>query len=137
MRNINEIIIHCSATKPNMDIGVAQIRDWHVKGNGWADIGYHFVIRRDGILEIGRPIATAGAHCKNHNANSIGVCLVGGIDIAGKPADNFTEAQYTRLKSLLTRLQREHPTITKITGHNEYANKACPCFDVYKFLEAI
>lgn len=134
MRKITEIIIHCSATKASMDIGVAQIRDWHVRGNGWQDVGYHYIIRRNGILEIGRPVHKIGAHCTNHNARTIGICLVGGLNEEGKAEDNFTTAQRERLGILLRRLQCEYPTITKITGHNEYANKSCPCFDVHEFL---
>ncbi len=80
MREINEIIVHCSATPESMDIGVKEIRDWHVNDNKWDDIGYHFVIRRDGTIECGRSIDKAGAHCKGHNAHSIGMCLVGGED---------------------------------------------------------
>ncbi|MFI3271844.1 MAG: N-acetylmuramoyl-L-alanine amidase [Pseudomonadota bacterium] len=134
MRHIDEIIIHCSATKANMDIGAAQIRDWHVKDNGWSDIGYHYIIRRNGILEVGRPVHRIGAHCKGHNVNTLGVCLVGGIDENGKPENNFTVKQMERFDVLLRRLKREHSSIAKITGHNEYANKACPCFDVKTFL---
>ena len=78
MRKINEIILHCSATPASMDIGAKEIRDWHVNGNHWRDIGYHWVIRRDGTVEKGRPEYQVGAHCLNHNANSIGVCMVGG-----------------------------------------------------------
>ena len=76
MRNINEIIIHCAATPEGKNFTVEQIRDWHVNGNGWRDIGYHFVIYLDGSVHKGRPIEEVGAHCRGHNANSIGICSV-------------------------------------------------------------
>jgi len=79
-RTIDEIIVHCTATPEGKDFTVQQIRDWHVKGNGWRDIGYHFVVYRNGDVMPGRPIAQPGAHCAGHNAHSIGVCYVGGCD---------------------------------------------------------
>ena len=78
MRPINEIIIHCSATAEGKDFKAADIRRWHVQGNGWKDIGYHFVIDLDGTVEVGRPVAQQGAHCTNHNKTTIGICYVGG-----------------------------------------------------------
>ena len=135
MRKIDEIIIHCSATKPSMDIGADTIRRWHVEGNGCQDIGYHYVIRRDGEYETGRPVQQTGAHCRGHNAHSIGVCLVGGIDDSGTPEDNFMHAQYDSLAELLRILLGRHKGITKISGHRDYSNKACPSFDVQEFLK--
>ncbi len=137
MRKINKIIIHSSATKPSMDIGVEEIRDWHVKGNGWKDIGYHHIIRRDGTLENGRSFEVAGAHCKNQNRYSIGICLVGGVseDDVKIPEDNFTQPQFDQLKVLIKWLMKEHKDI-KVFGHNHFANKACPCFDVQAWLHA-
>lgn len=134
MRAINLIVIHCSATKPTQDIGAKEIREWHVKGNGWKDIGYHFVIRRNGVVEDGRPVEQVGAHVAGHNANSIGICMVGGIDAAGKPEANFTPEQWKALPRLLRVLKAQYPKAT-IHGHNEYAAKACPSFDVQKWLK--
>ena len=130
MRLINEIIVHCAYTKPNMDIGAEWIRKIHVDQNGWSDIGYHFVIRRDGTIENGRPIERIGAHCKGHNSNTIGICLVGGMNGAGKPEDNFNQVQFEQLKLLIRKLVKTYPAIVKISGHRDYANKACPCFNV-------
>lgn len=79
MRKINDLIVHCAATYDTMDIGVKEIRKVHVDENGWKDIGYHFVIRRDGTVEKGRDVSVIGAHVLNHNANSIGICLAGGL----------------------------------------------------------
>lgn len=132
MRKINKIIIHCSATPPTSDIGAFQIDAWH-KQQGWDEIGYHFVIRRNGEIEKGRDIEKIGAHCKGHNADSIGICLVGGLDKDGKPENNFTQNQFLSLRSLAAKLRGQFSEIQSIHGHNEFANKACPCFDVKKF----
>ncbi len=135
MRNITTIIIHCAATRPSMDIGAKEIREWHTKGNGWADIGYHGVIRRDGALDSGRPVDQPGAHTTGHNANSIGICLVGGVAEDGKtPENNFTPEQWVTLRRVVTDLHQKFPSAT-IHGHNEFASKACPSFDVRKWWE--
>lgn len=132
MRHIDKIIIHCSDTPEGRDFTVAQIRDWHVRGNGWKDIGYHFVIYRDGSVHAGRPIEQVGAHTKGYNANSIGVCYVGGCAAEGKtPKDTRTTAQREALKQLVRELCAKFPGAT-VHGHNEFANKACPSFDVRK-----
>lgn len=130
MRKINEIIIHCSATPEGKDYTVEQIRDWHVKGNGWQDIGYHLVIYRDGSVHHGRPLAVAGAHCKGHNANSIGICYIGGCAADGKtPKDTRTTEQRTAMRELVAYLQTLFPGAT-VHCHNEFANKACPSFKI-------
>ena len=133
-RRIDEIILHCAATKPGMDIGVKEIRQWHIEERGWRDIGYHWVIRRDGTVENGRDEDVIGAHCLNHNARSIGVCLVGGLSQDGKrPEDNFTEAQFVSLAKLIHQLRARSPEAS-IHGHSEFASKACPVFSVAGFL---
>jgi len=139
MRKIKGIIIHCSATKPSMDIGVDEITDWHVKGNGWSDIGYHYVIRRDGSLEIGRDIEKDGAHCKGHNKNTIGICLVGGVNDKGTPQDNFTPNQWYTLEHILENLVFKDYVEGScyIKGHNEFSSKACPSFDVQEWLDKV
>ncbi len=136
MREINEIIVHCSATRPSADIGVTQIRHWHVTGNHWSDIGYHYVIRRNGTLEEGRPVPIQGAHTSGHNAHSIGVCLVGGVseEDVRVPENNFTPQQFETLANILIALKKQYG-ITKISGHREYAAKACPSFDVHAFMQ--
>lgn len=132
MRHIDEIIIHCSATPEGKDYTVDQIRDWHVRGRGWQDIGYHYVIYRDGSVHQGRPEGMIGAHTVGHNARSIGVCYVGGCAADGKtPKDTRTPAQRTALKDLVRRLLEKYPGAT-VHGHNEFARKACPSFDVRK-----
>jgi len=136
MREIKKLIIHCSATKPSMDIGAEDIRGWH-KSKGWDDIGYHYVIRRNGKVEKGRDVSIAGAHAKGHNFNSIGVCLVGGIDNDSKADDNYNLKQYNALIQLISFLEITFP-IDDVLGHRDLpsVNKSCPCFDVrawYKF----
>ncbi len=137
MRKIKEIFIHCSYTPASMDIGVKEIKKWHTdeppKGNGWSDIGYHFVIRRDGTVEKGRGVSKAGAHALGWNANSIGVCLVGGK--RGKRAQfNFTDLQMDALEGTVGSLCGKYKLqLTDVHGHNEVSKKLCPCFDVQAY----
>lgn len=128
MRKINEIIVHCSATVEGRDYTVADIDSWH-KARGWRCIGYHYVIYRDGSVHTGRSIWKVGAHCTGHNANSIGVCYIGGLDLNGKPKDTRTPQQREAMHRLVSDLQKRYPGAT-VHGHCEFADKACPCFDV-------
>lgn len=132
MRKIDKIIIHCAATPEGKDFTVEQIRSWHVKGRGWRDIGYHYVIYRDGSVHNGRPVEQAGAHTAGHNANSIGICYVGGISNDGKktPKDTRTPAQKVALVRLIKKLKDMYGGSITIHGHNEFARKACPSFKV-------
>ena len=148
MRTINEIIIHCADTPEGRKTTVADLEKWH-KERGFKTIGYHYVILLDGKVEAGRPIEQMGAHCEGHNANSIGVCYVGGaiwrdgVDSKGKPIkgkdgkavlipkDTRTDAQKQALKTLVQKLMKQYKlTAQQVHGHNEFANKACPSFDV-------
>jgi len=131
MRTIDKIIIHCAATPEGRDVKTETIKSWHVKGNGWSDIGYHFVIELDGAVKNGRPLHRSGAHTKGHNATSIGVCYVGGIDKDKKPKDTRTDAQRKAMDELIVALTMDYPGAT-VHGHNEFAAKACPSFDVQK-----
>lgn len=126
-RPINEIILHCSATKVFRDFSANDIRRWH-RERGFSDIGYHFVVDLDGTVEIGRPIDQIGAHCLNHNRLSVGICYIGGLDLDGRPCDTRTDAQRVALPAVIRRIRRNHPRTT-IHGHREFAAKACPCFD--------
>lgn len=156
MRSINMVVVHCSATKRNQTQNIGQghepigsrvIDHWH-KERGWSGIGYHFVIREDGVLETGRPLAKAGAHAYGYNKHSIGVCMVGGLDINGSPDNNFAPKQFETLRSLLDALQFAFPEAS-ILGHRDLSPdvngdgiiepwewlKACPCFDVKQWYE--
>ena len=133
MRKITEIIIHCSATPEGKDFTVEDIRRWHL-ARKFADIGYHYVVYRDGSVHKGRAENIAGAHCLDHNANSIGICYIGGVAKDGKtPKDTRTPQQKQALRQLVQQLQFVYPHAT-VHGHNEFAAKACPSFNVQKDL---
>ena len=131
MRKINLIIVHCSATPEGKDFTVDDITRWH-KARGFKTIGYHYVIYRDGSIHKGRPVSEEGAHCVGHNANSIGVCYIGGLAADGKtPKDTRTDAQKLSLRNLLSQLKKSYPGVA-IRGHRDFAAKACPSFDATK-----
>ena len=130
MRQINKIIIHCADTPADMDIGAAEINQWHID-RGWSGIGYHWVIRRDGALEEGRSESTPGAHAYGYNQDSIGVCMVG-----GKPACNFTSAQWSALDELVNDLIRRYSD-AEVIGHNDVSEKPCPMFDAKAWAQTL
>ncbi len=135
MRKINKIIVHCSDTYPNMDIGVKEINQWHLD-RGWKEIGYHDVVRRNGHIEIGRNIYLSGAHTKGHNQDSIGVCLVGGKSQDNTPDNNFTEKQFKSLAQLIRMYRVTYGVDLPVYGHSDFSDyKTCPNFNVNKFLE--
>ena len=129
MRTITLIVIHCSAVKPDQMSSAAQIDSWHRKRGFHLGIGYHYVIRRDGAIESGRPEWMVGAHCKNHNAHSIGVCYEGGLDIRGQPADTRTAEQKAAMRQLLEDLHRRYPRAVIVGHHDLNPHKACPCIE--------
>lgn len=136
-KDVKSIAVHCSATGPDADIGRAEIDKWH-RLKGWVGIGYHFVIRRDGTLEPGRPLSLRGAHIEGHNHEAVGICMVGGVDgtKAAKPQANFTPAQFKTLKTLLGTLTKQFPG-ARVQGHRDFPGvaKACPSFNVKTWLE--
>lgn len=130
------LVVHCAATKPTMDIGLREIRQWH-RQQGWLDVGYHFVIRRDGTVEKGRDVGVVGSHVKGYNSESLGICMVGGINATGKPENNFTPEQFASLDAVLWELKETLYPDAKIVGHHELdPGKACPSFDVQAWLKA-
>lgn len=129
-RSIDEIIVHCTATKAGQSFDVEDVRRWHLQRN-FRDIGYHFLVLLDGTVQQGRTIAEVGAHCTGHNTRSIGVCYVGGLAASGSPADTRTPQQRKALRNLLTDLKRRFPKAV-IHGHCDFVNKACPCFNATK-----
>tara|TARA_R110002012_G_scaffold63845_3_gene167967 strand:- start:11178 stop:11594 length:417 start_codon:yes stop_codon:yes gene_type:complete len=137
MRDINRIIIHCSATPEGRDIDAATIKDWHVNGNGWSDIGYHYVIKLNGEIESGRPLDVTGAHVKGHNKDSIGICYVGGADEDMNPKDTMLDCQEEAMRELIFSLRMVWDKDLTLHGHNEYASKACPSFKVSQKFEDI
>lgn len=129
-RPIDTIFIHCTATPEGKDYTVADIRSWH-KARGFTDIGYHYVIYRDGRVMLGRPVGQVGAHVEGHNTGSIGISYVGGVTADGKkPKDTRTVEQRSSLLWLVRELKRKFPKIKRVRGHNEVAAKACPSFTV-------
>ena len=149
MKQIDSIIIHCSATRAGQDVRARDIDRMH-RARGFAQIGYNFVIDLDGLVENGRPLSIDGAHCntkgfsgESYNKHSIGICYIGGLDASGQAADTRTEAQRTALRELVAKLCREYP-IAELLGHRDTSPdtdgsgevepcefiKSCPCFDV-------
>ena len=149
MRAINTIVIHCSATREGQVITAADINRMH-RQRGFARIGYHFFIRLDGTVELGRPIETPGAHVAGHNSYSVAICYAGGLDKAGKAKDTRTPAQLAAMEKLVRQQKVRFPK-ARIVGHRDLSPdldrdgkvekhewlKDCPCFDVSAWLKEI
>ncbi len=127
--DINFLVIHCSDTDDNLNIGALEIHNLHLKF-GWNGIGYHKVIRRDGFIEEGRPEFWVGAHVYGYNKNSLGICIIG--------RNKFTQKQFCSLKKTLEMWKKKYPK-AKILGHRDfsYTNKTCPNFDVELWLKKV
>lgn len=147
LTDVRYLIVHCAATSANVDVGVKEIDRWH-RERGFFSIGYHLVIRRNGVVESGRPLDQPGAHARGYNSVSRGVCIVGGVDGVDKnhdgritadefvPQANFTPEQMVSLAEILTAWKAEYPN-AKIIGHRDVdPGKACPSFDVAAWVEA-
>lgn len=129
MRTINKIIIHCSATPEGRNNTIEDIDRWH-KQRGFTQVGYHYVIHIDGEIREGRLEHIVGAHCYGQNQTSIGICYIGGLaKDCSTPKDTRTNNQKASMLQLLHHLKQKYPNAT-IHGHNEFASKDCPCFDV-------
>lgn len=129
---VKEIIVHCSATPEGKDYTVEQLTTWH-RQRGFQTIAYNFIIYRDGSCHLGRPLTMVGAHCKGHNAHSIGICYIGGVAKDGRtPKDTRTEEQRKTIHLLLRELHTRYPQAT-LHGHREFSNKACPSFDCHEY----
>ena len=141
-RVMNTIVIHCSATKENKDYSSVDIKKWHLQ-RGFNDIGYHFIIKLDGTIEIGRSLDKVGAHVAGNNTGSIGICYIGGLDSKGKSKDTRTDEQKESLLNLIN-LLKKNINIKEIKGHRDFSKdlncdgkidkfeyiKDCPCFEV-------
>lgn len=130
MRDIDKIIVHCSATPECRDISAATIDKWH-KERGWSGIGYHFVVKLDGTIEYGRMVDKVGAHCKGHNKSSIGICYIGGCDSDMNAKDTRTPQQIASMLELIRILKKMHPGV-EVFGHRDFSTKECPSFDAKK-----
>ena len=128
------IVVHASATPGNRNIGVHEIRQWHERK--WSDIGYHYVIRRNGTIERGRDIWRQGAGVEGHNAEAIHICMVGGVDQKLRPEMNYNASQFASLKTLILGTMAEYPNIETVCGHRDLVTdgRACPCFDVAEWM---
>lgn len=149
LEDIHSVIIHCSATREGQWITAAMIDTWHREQNGWSMIGYHRVIRLDGAVEQGRSYTRRGAHVAGNNKNTLGICLIGGLDVNGFAKDTFSGQQYTQLYRELVNIKLLCPNLASVKGHREYSPdlngdglisrdewiKDCPCFDVQQKLE--
>lgn len=129
-RRIRLIVIHCSGTRCNRSFPLEAVIACH-RARGFATIGYHYYITRDGTVHAGRPLYQEGAHATGFNRHSIGICYEGGLDPDGNPADTRTPVQKDTLLKLLKRLITDYPH-AQIAGHRDLPDvaKACPCFDV-------
>lgn len=145
------IVVHCSATRASQDIGAKEIRSWH-RDRGFTDIGYHYIIRRNGEVEIGRPLWAVGAHVSGNNSETVGICLVGGLnDKTGKAEMNYTTEQMASLVVIIGTIQKAYPEAQHVLGHRDYSfdknkngvidvferMKECPCFDVIPWWDTI
>jgi len=142
MRPVNEIIIHCTATRPGWwkdktaAEKTAELKRWHVEDRKWRNIGYHYTIDRDGTITEGRSMEENGAHTKGRNKNTCGIALFGGFGSTSNDrfSENFTPEQMASLQQLIADLMNTYP-INKISGHNQYAPKACPGFNVSNYFK--
>lgn len=142
MRKIKRIIIHCSATRPEWmqdstpDERIAEIKRWHTEERNFNDIGYHFIISQSGLVGEGRPIEIAGAHSKGNNSDSVGVCLLGGFggDATDRALEHFTAVQLASLWNLIAELKSDYGKHITVHGHNEFSSKACPSFNVARWM---
>lgn len=163
MRLINDIIIHCSATRDGHRLTFEDCKKLHTKpksegGNGWRDIGYHFYVERDGSIHYGRPLSSVGAHVRGHNTDSVGICYEGGLDKDGNPKDTRTDNQKSSIIicilmtfNYIRDTQPQRIKSVTISGHRDFspdlngdgtiqANeriKECPCFDAKPEYECI
>ena len=126
-RYVDEIIIHCTASDYPYHDNVESVFQWHVRENGWSDIGYHYLITKDGKIHSCRPVERIGAHCFGRNAHSIGVCLTG--------KTVFSDKQFRSLKRQIAALCDAHSiSPDKVYPHSKFANKKCPNFDIKEVL---
>ena len=130
-REVKLLVVHCSATRCNKNFSVEALRRCHL-ARGFASIGYHFYITRDGEVHICRPVHQIGAHATGWNDKSIGICYEGGLDGKGLPRDTRTPAQKAALTQLLQELGRHFPAALTVGHRDLNPQKACPSFDAAK-----
>ena len=142
MREINLIVVHCSATRADRDFTENDLEVCH-RHRGFNGAGYHFYIRKNGDIKNTRPLEKPGAHAMGYNAHSIGICYEGGLDVRYRPADTRTEWQKHSLRVLIRTLLMDYPGC-RVCGHRDLSPdrngdgrispeewvKECPCFEV-------
>lgn len=142
MREINLIVVHCSATRADRDFTENDLEVCH-RHRGFNGAGYHFYIRKNGDIKNTRPLEKPGAHALGYNAHSIGICYEGGLDVRYRPADTRTELQKHSLRVLIRTLLMDYPGC-RVCGHRDLSPdrngdgrispeewvKECPCFEV-------
>ena len=142
MREINLIVVHCSATRADRDFTENDLEVCH-RHRGFNGAGYHFYIRKNGDIKNPRPLEKPGAHALGYNAHSIGICYEGGLDVRYRPADTRTEWQKHSLRVLIRTLLMDYPGC-RVCGHRDLSPdrngdgrispeewvKECPCFEV-------
>lgn len=126
MRRIDLIVIHCSASDRVTHDNVETIRNWHIFDRGFSDIGYHYVITKDGKCHVGRDVHVMGAHAKGQNRHSIGICLTG--------LREFTQEQFKTAKEVIKELCKEHGLrpIDVVPHCSLNKEKTCPNFNIYE-----
>lgn len=136
-RAVHKIIVHHSASGSAVTT-VEKIRNWHVKGNGWSDIGYHFVVYPNGSIHKGRNINTTGAHCKGHNKGSIGICVVGNFEIepVTEPQKFGIEGTLGLFGKIQELLEEYNLTWNDVYGHRELGRSVCPGESLFRDLKA-
>ena len=127
-KETNYIVIHSTQTKPNANINIRTVDEWHRK-RGMLKVGYHFFIRREGLIEVGRGVNDIGAHTKDHDSDSVSVCLAGGLNTRGITAPDYTEGQLESLFVLVMTLKHMYPD-AEVVGHRDLSESECPSFDV-------
>ena len=134
---VQGIIVHCTDTPADWRLDqptsakVAEVRRWHIEERGWKDIGYHWLIDRDGTIAPGRAETAIGAHVAGHNAGTIGISLFGGkgSGIHDGFYRHYTSAQDLALRKLIAAIRLCGGEPMWVNGHNQFdKGKACPGF---------
>lgn len=136
-KSTDYLVVHCSASVPDIKTDVKTIDRWH-RQRGFLMVGYHYVIKTDGTIEKGRDEDSIGAHVQGHNSNSVGICLVGGVDKDGKSVNNYSQDQLLSLLVVLKDLKKKYPNAI-VQGHRDFAGvkKDCPCFSVKDWVKTV
>ncbi len=133
-RNRTDAVVIHHVGNTNKNINSAAIHRWHIE-NGWKGIGYHFVIRKNGTIERGRPLHTVGAHCYNQNEHTIGICVVGNFELARPTHEQFRAAE--RLIGAVCNLYDIAPNEKTVFGHKDFNSTSCPGTYLYQWIPDI